>query len=120
MAKNLKRTPEKAILNARLAVIQEQVKEETKFTSLRQRTSFSKMNIDEMEQKIKAGRILFIVDGYVIDVEPYIQEHPGGAEILNSYVGTDATDAFYGGVNAHSSHAQSLLQGLRIAKFDEN
>lgn len=78
------------------------------------------MNIDEMEQKIKAGRILFIVDGYVIDADPYIQEHPGGAEILNSYVGTDATDAFYGGVNAHSSHAQSILQDLRIAKFDDN
>jgi stearoyl-CoA desaturase (delta-9 desaturase) len=118
LAKNLKKSTEKSILEARLAVIEELIRADNESHAAEEPTSYPKMNAAQMRRKIKAGGVLFIVDGYVVDVKAYIQDHPGGAEVLYSFVGTDATDAFRGGVNTHSTHAERLLKNFRIAKFE--
>lgn len=52
-----------------------------------------------------------IVNQNVYDVTSYINQHPGGAELINSYCGLDATTAFNnkGGNGQHSPEAQQML-----------
>lgn len=58
-------------------------------------------------------RPLIVVHGFVHDLSGF--EHPGGAELLASRFGTDATDAFEGGVYEHSNAAHNLLSMRRVA-----
>lgn len=37
----------------------------------------------EFDKMIKEGRMLVILEGYVLDIEPYIAFHPGGAFVLS-------------------------------------
>lgn len=59
-------------------------------------------------------RKLVVVGGFIHDVEHYVDQHPGGAAILRSRLGKDATSAFYGGVYDHSNGAGNLLSSLRV------
>lgn len=114
LAWNLKAAPKQEIDLARLRVL------EKKSRAAREGPSdLGLMTRQELDLRLKAGATLLVIDGFVIDAEPYLYDHPGGAEIINSYAGTDATEAFHGGVNAHSQAAQSRLKALRIARLVE-
>ncbi|KAK3307400.1 uncharacterized protein B0T15DRAFT_177191 [Chaetomium strumarium] len=58
------------------------------------------------------------IDGHVYDLGRYLQSHPGGAEILRQYAGTDATEAFR---NAHGDWASTLKahSALRVGRIVE-
>jgi len=62
------------------------------------------------------GKNVIIIDNIVHDVTVFVNNHPGGS-IIKSYVGTDATAVFYGGVYDHSNAAQNLLSTLRLARY---
>lgn len=112
LAWNLLQTPEELIQKAR-----ENAKSPK--SSKSRKLALPVMTKTEMMAKIKAGRLLIIIDGFVVDVEKYLTYHPGGAEILNSYVGCDATDVFHGGFNKHTKIANALQEEHRIARFQE-
>jgi len=55
-----------------------------------------------------------IIDGKVYDISPFIDEHPGGEEVILDVAGTDATEAFDD--VGHSDEAREILQGLLKGK----
>ncbi|EJU02565.1 hypothetical protein DACRYDRAFT_88363 [Dacryopinax primogenitus] len=89
------------------------------------------------------GRKVVLVDGWFVDVTSYIKDHPGGSSILSRYLAVspvketvhdsgvdmeesddgvtealkDATAAFNGGLNNHSSAAKAKLKALRVARM---
>ena len=63
------------------------------------------------------GRSLLVVGDFVLDVDTFEGDHPGGAQLLRSYMGKDATEAFNGGVYAHSNAAKLRTQTLRVGRI---
>ncbi|KAF5339781.1 hypothetical protein D9611_009195 [Ephemerocybe angulata] len=57
---------------------------------------------------------LMLVSGFIHDVSSFLDEHPGGRLHLTSYIGKDASAAFFGGVYNHSNAAHNLLSTLRV------
>ncbi|KAF8888195.1 hypothetical protein CPB85DRAFT_1231859 [Mucidula mucida] len=59
-------------------------------------------------------RPLVLISGFIHDVSTFVEEHPGGAHLINRFVGKDATTAFFGGVYDHSNAAHNLLAMKRV------
>jgi cytochrome b involved in lipid metabolism len=57
-----------------------------------------------------------IYNGKVYDVTSYVDEHPGGEEVVVDCAGTDATEAFDD--IGHSDDAKDILQGLLIGDLE--
>ncbi|GAA0176548.1 oxidoreductase [Lithospermum erythrorhizon] len=53
-----------------------------------------------------------VIDGKVFDVTKFLEEHPGGEDVLIEYSGTDATKAFED--IGHSKKAKNLLLKYRV------
>ncbi len=53
-------------------------------------------------------RPLILISGFIHDVSTFVEEHPGGAHLINRFVGKDATTAFFGGVYDHSNAAHNV------------
>ncbi|VDM63980.1 unnamed protein product [Angiostrongylus costaricensis] len=53
-----------------------------------------------------------IIHNDVIDITKFLDEHPGGVEIMLEYVGCDATDAFES--VGHSATARLLAEKCKI------
>ncbi|KAK1227712.1 stearoyl-CoA 9-desaturase [Marasmius sp. AFHP31] len=68
----------------------------------------------EVFQKKAANRPLVLIAGFIHDLSDFVQEHPGGAHLINKYIGKDATTAFFGGVYDHSNAAHNLLAMKRV------
>jgi stearoyl-CoA desaturase (delta-9 desaturase) len=79
-----------------------------------------KMTRKDFDLRCHKGEALIIIDGWVINIEPYIDHHPGGQNILREYIGNDATWAFSGGINHHSQAARLVAMNHRIAKLCDN
>ena len=58
---------------------------------------------------------MWILDGLVLDLEPFVSQHPGGAFFLDQTVGTDISKYFHGldiigpnEPNIHSNAARKI------------
>ncbi|KAI3460174.1 hypothetical protein Pfo_016837 [Paulownia fortunei] len=68
----------------------------------------------------------FTINGRVLDVTKFLEEHPGGEELLIEYAGKDATKGFE--AVGHSKEAHNLvskfqvgyLQGYNIKQLDDH
>ncbi|KUI53175.1 NADH-cytochrome b5 reductase 1 [Cytospora mali] len=56
-----------------------------------------------------------VINGEVYDLTKYLEEHPGGADILVEAAGTDATDAFDNA--GHSEDAFEIMADFRVGKL---
>ncbi|KAK9318947.1 cytochrome b5-like heme/steroid binding domain-containing protein [Lipomyces orientalis] len=56
-----------------------------------------------------------VIHGLVYDCTRFIDDHPGGVEVLMDVAGKDATDVFED--VGHSDEARLFLEGLRIGKL---
>ncbi|CAM6025843.1 unnamed protein product [Sphagnum compactum] len=56
------------------------------------------------------------IDGKVYDVTKFLEEHPGGDEVLLSATGKDATDDFED--VGHSSSARNMMQDYYVGDVD--
>ena len=75
--------------------------------------------LDEMKGKQdKAGEdaCWLMIHGKVYEVSEFLDEHPGGPDIVTEYAGTDATDE-YDNIG-HSSDAQSMLDKYFKGKIE--
>lgn len=63
-------------------------------------------------------RALVAIHGFIHDVSSFIDDHPGGANLVKRTIGTDATVAFFGGVYDHSNAAHNLLAMMRVGVLD--
>jgi len=68
----------------------------------------------ESFQEQSQARPLVLVSGFIHDIEPFIDSHPGGSRLLKEYIGKDASAAFFGGIYDHSNAAHNLLASMRV------
>ncbi|KAK8567367.1 hypothetical protein V6N13_105339 [Hibiscus sabdariffa] len=57
-----------------------------------------------------------VIDGKVYDVSSYLDEHPGGDDVVLAATGKDATDDFEDA--GHSESAKELMQSFCIGELD--
>lgn len=79
-------------------------------------SSLPVVTLVDVAARVKSGQKLIVVDGVVHDVAKFMPEHPGGVKILESHIGTDASQMFHGIAHEHSIAAVNLLADLRIAR----
>ncbi|KAM7484445.1 hypothetical protein LguiA_000454 [Lonicera macranthoides] len=57
-----------------------------------------------------------VIDGKVYDVSSYLDEHPGGDDVILAATGKDATDEFEDA--GHSKSARELMESFFIGELD--
>ncbi|KIM25165.1 hypothetical protein M408DRAFT_74759 [Serendipita vermifera MAFF 305830] len=57
-----------------------------------------------------------LLSGKVYDVSKFLDEHPGGEEVIVAEAGKDATESFED--VGHSDEARDLLKGMLVGTFD--
>ncbi|GAA6054310.1 hypothetical protein NBRC10513_006452 [Rhodotorula toruloides] len=72
---------------------------------------------DEFQEACKTRQLL-VVAGFIHDVSTFIDQHPGGAGLIKTRLGRDATTAFYGGYYDHSNGAANLLAQYRVGVIE--
>lgn len=88
------------------------------------------MSAQEFTSAIDNGRKYVILDDLVLDVEKFIDQHPGGRFVLQHNIGRDVSKFFYGGYSlednmgpkpakgyAHSAIARMIVNDLAIARY---
>lgn len=71
---------------------------------------------DEVSTHDSVDDLWIVYDGKVYDVTKYVDEHPGGEEVVVDCAGTDATEAFND--IGHSEEAHKILSGLLIGRVE--
>lgn len=72
--------------------------------------------MDEIAKHKATDDLWIVYNGLVYDVSKFIDEHPGGEEVVVDVAGTDATEAFDD--IGHSDDAHEILKGLLIGKLE--
>ncbi|KAK6200274.1 cytochrome b5 [Scheffersomyces amazonensis] len=72
--------------------------------------------IDEVSEHNKVDDLWIVYNGQVYDVTKYVDEHPGGEEVIVDVAGSDATEAFND--IGHSDDAHQILSGLLVGKLE--
>ncbi len=74
----------------------------------------------ELSKHNKSSDCWVAIRGNVYDVTSYLDEHPGGADLILTYCGKDATSAYNnkGGEGRHSSNADALLSEYQLGKLN--
>ncbi|TIB97702.1 cytochrome b5 [Wallemia mellicola] len=79
-------------------------------------TENKKYTIEDLKQHQSNEDMWLLINGKVYDCTKFLDEHPGGDEVIISEGGKDATEAFDD--IGHSDEARSQLDSLYIGKFD--
>jgi cytochrome P450/NADPH-cytochrome P450 reductase len=69
---------------------------------------------EEIRRHNRHGDLWIVLDGFVYDVSEWMDEHPGGAEVLVSSHGADASEAFAEAM--HSTDALAQREVYRIGR----
>ncbi|KAI8813379.1 hypothetical protein BJ742DRAFT_790218 [Cladochytrium replicatum] len=83
--------------------------------------SLPKLSVAEFRKRAAdagGNGCLIVLDGYILDISKFRDEHPGGIKILDAYHGKDATKAFYGILNNHSQSARTQTRMLRVGRLE--
>jgi len=75
------------------------------------------ITLDELREHTTKEDIWVLLHGKVYDVTKFIDEHPGGDEVILSEAGKDATEAFED--VGHSDEARGLLPGMQVGEFEK-
>ena len=81
--------------------------------------------MDKFLESVRNGRKWALFDDYIVDMDKYIWEHPGGSYVLNECIGGDIGKYFYGSYSmenwikpvTHSRVAGRILFKLICAKL---
>jgi len=88
----------------------------TKNESSSSKSSSSKeIGFAELCRHNKVDDLWLAIDGIVYDVTPFMDDHPGGGDIMLSAAGKDGTDDFED--VGHSPHARELLKRFKVGTF---
>ncbi|KAJ3555212.1 hypothetical protein NPX13_g10403 [Xylaria arbuscula] len=77
--------------------------------------TYPSMSRREVEGLIADGRMVFILDQYVIKADAWAPYHPGGDKAIRHMIGRDATDEV---TALHSREAREKMNRYRIGKFE--
>ncbi|KAH9999915.1 cytochrome b5 [Russula vinacea] len=75
------------------------------------------VTLSELREHATKDNIWVLLHSKVYDVTKFIDEHPGGDEVILSEAGKDATEAFED--VGHSDEARALLPGMLIGEFEK-
>jgi len=75
------------------------------------------VTLEELRQHATKEELWLLLKGKVYDVTKFMDEHPGGDEVLLSEAGKDATEAFED--VGHSDEARALLPGFLVGDFEQ-
>ncbi|KAK1272439.1 Cytochrome b5 isoform B [Acorus gramineus] len=73
-------------------------------------------SMQEISQHNERDDCWVVIDGKVYDVTSYMDEHPGGDDVLVNATGKDATEEFEDA--GHSKDARELMQQYFIGELD--
>jgi len=120
LAYNLKRFPEELFDKGKLQMAQKELdrKKEKHFWG-KPVSELPIVTLDYVQNQKKNGESLIVVSDIVYDITAFVEQHPGGKRILETYVGKDATAAFNGTVYNHSFAARNILDTLRVARIEQ-
>ena len=77
--------------------------------------SSKEIGFAELCRHNKVDDLWLAIDGIVYDVTPFMDDHPGGGDIMLSAAGKDGTDDFED--VGHSPHARELLKRFKVGTF---
>jgi len=75
------------------------------------------VTLEELREHTTKDNIWLLLEGKVYDVTKFLEEHPGGDEVILSEAGKDATEAFED--VGHSEEARVLLPGMLVGAFEK-
>ncbi|KAI3705871.1 hypothetical protein L1987_76120 [Smallanthus sonchifolius] len=73
---------------------------------------------DDVAKHNKIDDCWIIISGKVYDVTPFMDDHPGGGEVMRKATGKDAT-VDYSDVG-HSAAANEMMQKYYVGEFDQS
>ncbi|KAG6910134.1 hypothetical protein DXG01_012893 [Tephrocybe rancida] len=76
----------------------------------------STVSLDELRAHKDKNSFYILIHGKVYDATKFIDEHPGGDEVILAEGGQDATEAFED--VGHSDEARALLPGMLVGDFE--
>jgi len=75
------------------------------------------VTLDELKKHASKDSLYILLQEKVYDVTKFIDEHPGGDEVILAEAGADATEAFED--VGHSDEARALLPDMLVGNFDK-
>ncbi|KAJ7771077.1 cytochrome b5-like heme/steroid binding domain-containing protein [Mycena maculata] len=72
----------------------------------------------ELKASNTKEKLYVLIHEKVYDVTKFLDEHPGGDEVILAESGRDATEAFED--VGHSDEARELLPGMLVGEFEKN
>uniref|UniRef100_A0A1B6EJG7 Cytochrome b5 heme-binding domain-containing protein n=1 Tax=Cuerna arida TaxID=1464854 RepID=A0A1B6EJG7_9HEMI len=72
--------------------------------------------LEEVKEHTTSKSTWFVIDNFVYDVTEFLNEHPGGEEVLLEASGDDASEQFED--VGHSNDARELMVKYRIGVLD--
>ncbi len=128
---DLHKTPEDVILKgttniyfltnlARVSAAQDKIHQMSKTLIWCNEEKLPTWSFEEYEEEAKKSEDLILIDNFACDISKFKNEHPGGEKLITTYIGKDATKAFYGVLNNHTRSARQIMKDLRVAKVVRN
>ncbi|PFH49254.1 hypothetical protein AMATHDRAFT_63530 [Amanita thiersii Skay4041] len=74
------------------------------------------VSVDELRANKTKDKFYILIHGKVYNVTKFLDEHPGGDEVILAEGGQDATEAFED--VGHSDEARALLPGMYVGDID--
>ncbi|XP_008566107.1 PREDICTED: cytochrome b5 type B [Galeopterus variegatus] len=81
-------------------------------------TSGTYYRLEEVAERSSSKEIWLVIHGRVYDITRFLNEHPGGEEVLLEQAGTDASESFED--VGHSSDAREMLKQYYIGDVHPN
>ncbi|VDC06158.1 unnamed protein product [Peniophora sp. CBMAI 1063] len=72
----------------------------------------------ELKEHNKKDSVWLLISGKVYDVTKFLDEHPGGDEVILTETSKDATEAFED--VGHSDEARALLPDMLVGDFEKD
>ncbi|EIW82261.1 cytochrome b5, partial [Coniophora puteana RWD-64-598 SS2] len=75
------------------------------------------VSYEELQAHTKKDNLYVLIHDKVYDVSKFLDEHPGGDEVILAEAGKDATEAFED--VGHSDEARELLPPMLVGEFSK-
>lgn len=76
------------------------------------------ITLEEVKSHNTRNSVWFVIHNKVYDVSKFMDEHPGGEEVLLEQAGKDATEIFED--VSHSADAKDLMKNYLVGELPEN
>ncbi|GAC96951.1 hypothetical protein PHSY_004535 [Pseudozyma hubeiensis SY62] len=87
-----------------------------KMSDTENKSDAKKITMEELKKHDSSDDLWLLIDGKVYNVSKFMDEHPGGDEVLITEAGKDATEAFED--VGHSEDARALLGPMLVGELE--